>query len=181
MWCPNQECPEALESGSRGEFVEEMVACPFCGTELVSHLPAWADPAASEIRLVPAMPIGDASWLPRVKETLDAAGVRFRLQDDRAQRLTAWGGATTGFDPGAGGPVVMVEEGDLERATELLRNLKEEAGLDPSGTPPELTPPAWQPSACPQCGKPLESAEGDEPLAYCYHCGASLSAQNSDG
>jgi DNA-directed RNA polymerase subunit RPC12/RpoP len=178
MWCPNQECPDALESGSSAEFVEGMIACPFCGAGLVSRLPAW-DPAAAEIRLAPVMPIADASWLPRVKETLDAAGVRFRLQDAGVQRLTEWGGAVTGFDPGTGGPVVMVEEVDLERATELLRALKEEAGLDPGGAPPELTPPAWQPSSCAQCGKALESGEGDEPLAYCYHCGASLSPDST--
>jgi hypothetical protein len=181
MWCPNQECPDVLESGSPGEFVEEMIACPFCGAALVTSLPAWADPAASEIQLVPVMPIADASWLPRVKERLDAAGVRFRLNDEGVQRLTAWGGAKTGFDPNTGGLVVMVEEGDLERATELLRNLKEEAGLDPGGAPPELTPPAWQPSACPQCRKALDASEGDEPLAYCYHCGASLSPEATNG
>lgn len=181
MWCPNQECPDALEMGSPGEFVEGMIACPFCGSSLVPDLPAWADPAASEVRLVPVMPITDASWLPRVKERLDAAGVRFRLDKEGVQRPTRWSGAAPGFDPNAGGLVVMVEEGDLERATEQLRNLKEEAGLDPSGAPPELTAPAWQPAACPQCGKALEAGEGDEPLAYCYHCGASLSPGATDG
>jgi predicted nucleic acid-binding Zn-ribbon protein len=172
MWCPNQDCPDALESGSPAEFVEGMLACPFCGTALVTYQPAWADAAASEIRLAPVMPIVDASWLPRVKEVLDAAGVRFRLQDGGAQHHTAWGGAATGL-------VVMVEEGDLERATELLLALKEEAGLDPSGAPPELSPPTWQPSACAQCGEVLESGEGDEPLAYCYHCGAVLAPETT--
>ena len=179
MWCPNQDCPDALESGSPAEFVQGIIACPFCGTALVTYQPAWADSAASEIRLAPVMPIVDTSWLPRIKEVLDAAGVRFRLQDGGVQHLTAWGGAVTGFDPNAGGPVVMVEEGDLERATDLLRGLKEEAGLDPSGAPPELSPPAWQPSACTQCGKALESGEGDEPLAYCYHCGAALAPETT--
>jgi len=176
MWCPNQECPDALELGAPAEFVEGKTACPFCGTALVSSLPPWADPAASEIRLVPLMPIMDASWLPRVKATLDAAEIRFLLQDAGAPGSTSWG-TGGGFDPGAGKPVVMVEESDFERASGLLDPLKAELGLEPGGALPELTAPAWQPSACPQCRKTLESGEGDEPLAYCYHCGASLSLE----
>lgn len=175
MWCPNEECPDALELGAPAEFVEGKITCPFCGAALVSYRPAWADPAASEIRLVPVMPIADGSWLPRVKAILDAAEVRFLLQEGVPGRS---GGS--GFDPSAGKPMVMVQEEDLERATGLLEDMKAELGLDPGGAPPELTPPAWQPSACSQCGKALESGEGDEPLAYCYHCGASLSPETGD-
>jgi len=58
--------------------------------------------------------------------------------------------------------------------------MKTQLGLDPGGAPPELTAPAWQPSACPQCREALETAEGDEPLAYCYHCGAPLSGEPGD-
>lgn len=178
MWCPNEECPDAAESGSPAEFVEGKLTCTFCGAALVSFLPAWAAPAP-EIQLVPVMPIANASWLPRVKTILDAAGVRFLLQDAGVQRLTGWS-AGTGFDPNSGGPLIMVEEGDLARATDLLADLKAEVGLEPGGAPPELTAPAWQPSACPQCGNALESAEGEDPLAYCYHCGASLSPEAAD-
>src|SRR5262245_43876663 len=167
MWCPNQECPDALELGAPAEFVEGKITCTFCGAALVSHRPAWADPAASEIRLVPVMPIVDGSWLPKVKAILDAAEIRFLLQEGSRS-----GGG--GFDPSAGKPMVMVQEEDLERAGGLLENLKAEFGVDPGGSLPEMTAPAWQPSACPQCREPLESGEGDEPLAYCYHCGASL-------
>jgi hypothetical protein len=180
MWCPNQECPDAQESGSPAELVEGMVSCPFCGAELVSSQPAWADPAAAEIRLAPVMPIVDPSWLPRVKSILDDGGVRFLLQEAGAQRFTVWGSAAPGFQPGAGAPMVMVEEGELERATGLLRDLMAEVGLDLGGAPPELKAPAWQPSSCPQCRKTLESGEGDEPLAYCYHCGAPLSGETAD-
>lgn len=180
MWCPNQECPDAEESGSPAEFVEGKVTCTFCGTALVSYLPAWAAQAAEELRLVPVLPIVDPSWLPRVKAILDAAGVRFRLGDDGVKRSTGRSRASTGFGPSTAGHVVMVDERDLARATELLGDLKEELGLDPGGAPPELIAPAWQPSACAQCGESLESGEGDEPLAYCYHCGASLSPEAVD-
>ena len=180
MWCPNQECPDALESGSPAEFVEGMIACPFCGAALVSYPPEWANAAEPEIRLAPVMPIADAAWLPRVKEILDAAGIPFQLQEDGARRGSAWAGTATGFGPGARGPLVMVEEADAERASGLLADLKAHVGLIPSDAPLEMTPPAWQPAACPQCGKALETGEGDEPLAYCYHCGASLSPETTD-
>ncbi|HEV8199753.1 MAG TPA: hypothetical protein VGS03_07010 [Candidatus Polarisedimenticolia bacterium] len=150
--------------------------CPFCGAALVSSEPTWTA-AEEEIRLVPLIPIADASWLPRVKAILDGAGVRFLL-DDGGPRRRGWSGG--GFDPRSGRLVVMVEEGDLARASELLADLKAEAGPDPGDAPPELTAPAWQPSSCPQCREPLESGEDDEPLAYCYHCGASLSPEASD-
>jgi len=180
MWCPNQECPDAVELGAPAEFVEGKLECTFCGSALVSSPPAWAAPA-EEIRLVPVLPILDASWLPRVKSILDAAGVRFLL-DDGARRRSGYSGGGGGFDPVAGRPVIMVEEGDAARASELLGDLKAEIGPDqePGGAPPELTAPAWQPSSCPQCRQALESGEGDEPLAYCYHCGASLSPEASD-
>jgi hypothetical protein len=166
MWCPNQECPDLEESGSPAEFVEGRLTCTFCGADLVPDRPAWADEKAAEIRLAPVMPILDASWLPRVKSILDDAGVRFRLQ--------------AGFGSTAGAPQIMVEEGDLERATALLGDLMAEVGLNPGDAPPELAPPAWQPSSCPQCRNALESSEGDEPLAYCYHCGASLAPEAAD-
>jgi hypothetical protein len=180
MWCPNQECPDLEESGSPAEFVEGRLTCTFCGADLVPDRPAWADEKAAEIRLAPVMPILDASWLPRVKSILDAAGVRFRLEDASVRRRNTWSGAAPGLGSTAGAPLVMVEEGDLERATALLGDLTAEFGLNPGDAPPELAAPAWQPSSCPQCRNALESSEGDEPLAYCYHCGASLAPEAAD-
>lgn len=173
MWCPNQECPDALESGSPAEFVQGIIVCPFCGTALISYRPEWVDSGTPEITLVPVLPIVDNSWLPQIKALLDSAGVRFLLSDQGAKNSGVWGGASR-FDPTAGAPVVMVEESDLERATELLQEFREQVGPESRVAPVELTPPALQPTSCSQCGKELEASEGDEPLAYCYHCGAPL-------
>jgi len=174
MWCPNQECPDAAERGTPAEFVEGKTECPFCGTALVSVEPEWGGPE-EELRLVPLIPIADPSWLPRVKAILDEAGVRFLLDDGGPRR------SGSSFDPRSGRLVVMVEEGELARAGALLGDLKAEAGLDAGEAPPELTAPAWQPSSCPQCREVLEPGEDEEPLAYCYHCGASLSPEKSEG
>src|SRR5262245_34007081 len=151
MWCPNQECPDTVELGAPAEFMEGKVECPFCGSALVSTMPAWAA-APEELRLVPVLPIVDASWLPRVKAILDGAGGRFLLEDGGRRRSGGRGaGSGSGFDPTAGRPVIMVEEGDAARAGELLGDMKAELGPAPGDAPPELTAPAWQPSACPQC------------------------------
>jgi hypothetical protein len=168
MWCPNQVCPDAQEQGSPAEFVEGKTDCTFCGAALVPDKPAWSEPD-DEIRLAPVMSILDAAWLPRVKTILDEAGVTFKLENDAAA------------PPGSARsrPVVMVEEKDLEQATALLADFQDEVGMRPDeARPPE--PPAWQPATCPQCGKALDTGEGDEPLAYCYHCGASLSPESAE-
>lgn len=176
MWCPNKECPDALKSGSPAEFVDGMVSCSFCGAGLVSYEPDRAEAADSEIRLAPVMRLLHSSWRPRVKEILDHAGVRFLLQDEDAQHVSGWGGVDPGYE-GVGAPFLMVAEDDLDEATDLLRDFAAEVVPEPDDPPPPVTPPAWQPAACPQCGKALESGEGDEPLAYCYHCGAPLSPE----
>ncbi len=35
MYCPNPECPDLVEGGVRGEYVEGISVCPRCGTGLV--------------------------------------------------------------------------------------------------------------------------------------------------
>ena len=43
------------------------------------------------------------------------------------------------------------------------------------GAEPEPTAPKTMPEKCPSCGEKLgPSAEGEEPSAFCYHCGAVL-------
>ena len=36
MYCPNPECPDYLEDGFPGEYVETVSVCPKCGTRLVA-------------------------------------------------------------------------------------------------------------------------------------------------
>ena len=44
MYCPNRECPDFLDDGKPGEYVDTMSVCPKCGAALVAEMPA-ADPS----------------------------------------------------------------------------------------------------------------------------------------
>jgi hypothetical protein len=39
MYCPNPDCPDVQESGKAGEYREDIVVCPKCGTALVAEAP----------------------------------------------------------------------------------------------------------------------------------------------
>lgn len=171
MWCPNQECPDAQETGSPAELRDDLAACPFCGAALSAAMPEWANPQ-EEPPLVPVLTIAQGSWLPQIKEILDSAGIPYMVSDEGAQQPTRWEKAAPGLSSRM--PVVMVEESDAERATALLADLKDSLPVEEDAA--AAVPPSESPSHCNACGKELESSEGDEPLTYCYHCGASLAA-----
>jgi hypothetical protein len=44
VYCPNRECPDFLDDGKPGEYLETITVCPKCGAQLVPELPA-ADPS----------------------------------------------------------------------------------------------------------------------------------------
>lgn len=58
MYCPNTECPDFLEDGRPGEYVDTVTVCPKCGaalvpdwppeTEMPANEPAWDEAAADE-------------------------------------------------------------------------------------------------------------------------------------
>jgi hypothetical protein len=45
MWCPNRECPDFVEDGRPGEYVDTVVTCPKCGATLVPEWPPAPAPA----------------------------------------------------------------------------------------------------------------------------------------
>jgi len=173
MWCPNQECADAVENGVPGEFREGIIACPICGAGLVSYLPDWASPPPDEnVEWVYCLTVGDVSLLPQMRAMLDSAGVQYFVKDEGVQHLVGLGTVALGFNPLTGPPVLMVATGDLERAIEALGELKEAIQNGPGTAPPAPVASSQQtPSSCIKCGKALEMSEGDDPLTACYHCG----------
>jgi len=171
MWCPNQECSDAIENGSPGEFREGITNCPLCGASLVEDMPAWASPPATNVEWVPCLTVDQNSFLPQMKAMLDSAGVRYFVRDEGVQHLIGWGTAALGFNPITGAPVIMVEACDLERANEVLREFKDATQNDPGAPPTPVAPSPQPPSACNKCGHALEGSERDDPLTHCYYCG----------
>lgn len=195
MWCPNQECPDALETGSPAELRDEIRNCPFCGSALVSSMPDWAipEPKPDDPGWIPVLPITQNSWVPLVKSLLDSAEVRYVIKDEGIQHMVGWGTAPSGFNPITGAPVLLVHGDDADKAKDLLADFTEAAqetaaqaqetadqneGSE-SGAPTESesrTPIAEPPTRCNACGEDLQSGQDEEPLTYCYHCGASLAS-----
>ncbi|HET8947214.1 MAG TPA: hypothetical protein VFQ07_09545 [Candidatus Polarisedimenticolia bacterium] len=220
MWCPNQECPDALETGTPAELRDEIAECPFCGSALVASLPEWAVPAEPvQASWVPILPIIQDSWVPILKSLLEPAGIKYVVSDESVLQRIGARPATFGFNQVTGAPVLLVGEADAEKAVDLLSDFREavqgevsaqgesaaqgsreddvndaaranargrddEASLDAEASPDEEGAPAASatestarpasPTRCNACGQDLETGEGDEPLTYCYFCGASL-------
>jgi len=179
MWCPNQECPDAIENGAPGEFRDGILRCPVCSAGLVTYLPEWADTPRerAEAEWVPCLTIGDIALLPQLKAMLDSAEVRYFIKDEGVQNLFGLGTSALGFNPATGPPVLMVEASDLERAEGALGDLKETIQKGPEPAPEPEGSPWPAPASCPKCGKALETSEGDEPLTDCYHCGWPLDSR----
>lgn len=47
MYCPNRECPDFLEDGVPGEYVDTVTVCPKCGAALVAECPPQVSPEES--------------------------------------------------------------------------------------------------------------------------------------
>lgn len=52
MYCPNDECPDFVRYGLRGEYLEPATTCPKCGTTLLPGSP----PGTSEPPNAPSAP-----------------------------------------------------------------------------------------------------------------------------
>lgn len=44
MYCPNLECPDYVEDGRPGEYVDTVTVCPKCGATLIAEMPGRPRP-----------------------------------------------------------------------------------------------------------------------------------------
>ncbi len=64
MFCPNPECPDFVDTGIHGEYVDTIWQCPVCGAKLVHELPARTAPEAGDepemagVEPGPLVPVG---------------------------------------------------------------------------------------------------------------------------
>ena len=73
MFCPNDECPDLLDSGLRAEYRDEITVCPYCETPLVGHRP---EPPATAVESEPGKPrVADDEVLEPIIETTDPSEV----------------------------------------------------------------------------------------------------------
>ena len=66
MFCPNDECPDFLNTGLRSEYRDDIFRCPYCDTALIQEAPVSAAPCADDL---PAKPrVGDDEEMEPVIE-----------------------------------------------------------------------------------------------------------------
>ena len=117
MWCTT----------CGGEFVDEIVTCPDCGTALVAQQP---EPVESDDELVQVFQTADASLLPVVKSVLEGAGIPHIVQGEEAQGLYPFGSLGGGSDDRLLGAVVLVPASCREAAEAVLEEIEGLEGLE---------------------------------------------------
>ncbi len=123
MYCPNEDCPDVKQTGSPGEYRDEVARCPRCGSDLVEDLPAWVekeeDAAPGDVSydfeaLVPLCNVSNRARIPLIRSLLDPSGIRYYIRNERTlDRLPVLGAA-----------VVLVEPSRIDEARELLSRLE---------------------------------------------------------
>jgi len=83
------------------------------------------------------MSTGNRGRIALAKCLLQAAGIPYAVLSDILQDLFGWGRIGTGFFPAIGPPEIRVGAEDVERAAELLADLR---GPDPTRVPFYLRP-----------------------------------------
>lgn len=64
VFCPNPECPDFVDTGIHGEYVDTVWQCPACGAKLIHELPARAAPESGDepemagVEHGPLVPVG---------------------------------------------------------------------------------------------------------------------------
>ena len=140
MFCPNDECPDFLETGLRSEYRQDITICPYCEIHLValasSVEPSLEDGHPPKPRvgddepMEPVIESMDLTEIAVIKSVLDGAGIPYIAQGE--QRFGAFRGAFTSgsiFNPGSRGVIFTVPN----RMAEEARTLLEEFEGDPDG------------------------------------------------
>jgi uncharacterized protein YbaR (Trm112 family) len=138
MFCPNDECPDYLNTGLRSEYFNDVIVCPYCEAPLVAERPsaeALDDGSLQKPRvgddeaMEPVIEANDLTEVAVIKSVLDAAGIPYLAHGE--QRFGAFRGAFVSgsiFNPGSRGVVFTVPSRMAEEARILLEEFDEEPG-----------------------------------------------------
>jgi hypothetical protein len=138
MFCPNDECPDFVNSGLRSEYRDDVMTCPFCGSAMVAARPESPfpevegiiekPPVADDEAMEPIIEATDLTEVAIIKSILEGAQVPFITQGENP--FSAFRGAFAGgsiFNPRARGVVFTVPERMADEARALLEELVESA------------------------------------------------------
>jgi hypothetical protein len=138
MYCPNDECPDFLDTGLRAEYRDDIERCPYCRTALVAEAPSVAVAAdgnpekprvGDDEPMEPVIEATDLSEVAVIKSILDGAAIPFLTTGE--DQFTAFRGAFAGgsiFNPRARGVVFSVPSRMADEARTLLEEIADAAG-----------------------------------------------------
>ena len=140
MFCPNDECPDFLNSGLRSEYRQDITICPYCATHLVSVAPSVEPPlddghpqkprVGDDESMEPVTESTDLTEIAVIKSVLDGAGIPYLTHGEN--RFGAFRGSFVSgsiLSPGSRGVIFTVPS----RMAEEVRALLEEFEEDPDG------------------------------------------------
>jgi hypothetical protein len=145
MYCPNDDCPDYLNTGLRSEYRDDISSCPFCGTGLVHERPAEkpttedgapvGPQVADDEEMEPVMEAMNLAEVAVIKSALDAAGIPYITIGEN--RFSAFRGSFVGgsiFNSRARGVIFTVPSRMAEEARILLEEFEEDsAQVDDQG------------------------------------------------
>jgi len=138
MFCPNDACPDLLNTGLRSEYRDDVTQCPYCGATLVTDAPSDEPPSVDghppkprvgdDETMEPVIEATDLTEVAVIKSILDGAGIPFvTIGEDQ---FSAFRGAFAGgsiFNPRARGVVFSVPSRMADEARTLLEELADPA------------------------------------------------------
>src|SRR5262245_48695545 len=127
--CPNPACPDRIDLGAAGEYVDSVAVCPTCGTRLIAARPrdsSGADQGVSDARMsdldmVSVLQTADESLVVFVKSLLDGENIKYVVKGEGIQDLLGLG-RFGGFNYVVGPTEILVERDDADRARALLQS-----------------------------------------------------------
>ena len=137
MFCPNDQCPDFLDTGLVAEYRPEIMVCPFCGTPLVADRPETGRAGddgrpdtprvADDEEMEPVIEASDLTEVTVIKSLLDGAGIPYLAlgeeRFDAFRRLFAGGSI---FNPRSRAVIFVVPARMVEEARQLLAEFDED-------------------------------------------------------
>ena len=105
------------------EYVEGITVCSTCNVPLVNQPPNATEPEF--IKFVTVYETGDPAFITFAKSILQSEGIKYFVKGEGLQDLFAGGRLGSGFNPVIGPVKIQVDEKDVEKAKELLRQIEE--------------------------------------------------------
>lgn len=110
-------CPKC-----KTEYRENLTVCSTCNVPLVSEDPRQIK--REFIKFVTVYETGDPAVIAFVKSIFQSEGIRYFCKGEGLQDLFAGGRLGTGFNPIIGSIEIQVDEKDVEKAKELLKQIE---------------------------------------------------------